>query len=70
MKTAWQVRRPPVPHPDGERRGDYAYQFLLQWAMEPAVGRQPTAAQPQEEPYGSCSVRSCLNVPTTTAADD
>ena len=34
MKTPWQVRRITVAQHDGERRWDYAYQFLLQWAME------------------------------------
>jgi hypothetical protein len=38
MKTAWQVRRPTRAGADGERRWDYAYQFLLQWAMADAAG--------------------------------
>jgi hypothetical protein len=70
MKTAWQVRRTSVPQPDAERRWDYAYQFLLHWAMEPGAGRQPTPALQQEDPYGSRSVRSGLNVPAATATDN
>jgi hypothetical protein len=34
MKRPWQVRRVMVGQYDGERRWDYAYQLLLQWAME------------------------------------
>jgi hypothetical protein len=34
METSWQVRHITVAQHDGERRWDYAYQFLLQWAME------------------------------------
>ena len=34
MKTSWHVRRSGGARDDGDRRWDYAYQFLLQWAME------------------------------------
>src|ERR1051326_3945080 len=34
MKTPWHVRRGTVAQPDGERRWDEAYQFLLRWTME------------------------------------
>lgn len=48
MKTAWQVRRTPVPQEDGERRWEYAYQFLLQRAIIPGAGKQSAPAQQQE----------------------
>ena len=41
MKTAWQVRRTTRAGTDGERRWDYAYQFLLQWAMADGAGVLP-----------------------------
>lgn len=70
MKTAWQVHRTPVPQQDGERRWDYAYQFLLQWAMEPGAGELSAPAQQQEDSHGSRSVRSGFNISATTTADD
>ena len=69
MKTPWQVRRTTVAQPDGARRWDYAYQFLLQWAMEPAAGFWPTPSHSQEEPHGSRSLCPCLDEPSATAAD-
>src|SRR6266702_8231447 len=41
MKLPWQVCRATVVQHDGERRWDYAYQFLLQWAMEQDAGSRP-----------------------------
>jgi hypothetical protein len=70
MKRPWQVRRVMVGQDDGERRWDYAYQFLLQWAMEHAAGTSPAPLHQQEESHGSRSVRPCLDTPSATAADD
>ena len=70
MKTPWQVRRTTVAQHDGERRWDYAYQFLLQWAMEHNAGSRPAPSHPQEESHGSRSLRPCLHEPSATAPDD
>ncbi len=70
MKTPWQVRRTTVAQHDSERRWDYAYQLLLQWAMEHEAGTRPAPLHHQEDPHGSRPVRSCLNSPSATAADD
>ena len=70
MKTPWQVRRTTVAQHEGERRWDYAYQFLLQWAMEHTAGKSPAPSHQQEESYGSRSVRPCLDTSSATAADD
>ena len=51
MKKEWQVRRTVVEYPDGQRRWDYTYQFLLRWMMEPAVGQQPTGNPCQENDH-------------------
>lgn len=69
METPWQVRRTAVAQHDGERRWDYAYQFLLQWAMEDEAGQEPVPSQDQEDTHGSRSLRPCLNQPSTTATD-
>ncbi len=70
METPWQVRRTTVAQHNGERRWDYAYQFLLQWAMEHEAGQGPAPSHDQEDTHGSRSLRPCLNQPSTTATDD
>jgi len=45
MKRPWQVNRTLIARSDGQRRWDYAYQFLLRWAME-----QDTDPSTQQEP--------------------
>lgn len=70
MKTPWQVHRTTAASHDGERRWDYAYQFLLQWAMEHEAGHSPAPSHQQEESHGSRSVRPCLDTSSATAADD
>jgi hypothetical protein len=70
MKTPWQVRRTTVAQHDGERRWDYAYQFLLRWTMEHTTGSWPAPVHHQEEAHGSRSLRPCLNESSATAADD
>ena len=70
MKTPWQVHRTTAASHDGERRWDYAYQFLLQWAMEHEAGNSPAPSHQQEESHGSRSVRPCLDTSSATAADD
>jgi uncharacterized protein (UPF0548 family) len=70
MKTPWQVRRTTVAQHDGERRWDYAYQFLLRWAMEQTAGKSPAPSHPQEESHGSRSRHACLDQSSATASDD
>ena len=70
MKTRWQVRRITVAQHDGERRWDYAYQFLLRWTRERTAGSWPAPVHHQEETHGSRSLRPCLNESSATAADD
>lgn len=69
MKTPWEVRRTTAAQHDGERRGDYASQFLLQWAMEHEAGKGPAPSHDQEDHHGSRSLRPCLEQPSTTATN-
>ena len=73
MKTnrSWQVTRSLSARSDGERRWDYAYQFLLQWAMEPDTDTQ-SVSEPsqQEESHGDRSVSSGFDPSPTTGSDD
>ena len=70
MKTLWQVRRTTVAQHDGERRWVYAYQFLLQWAMEHTAGHSPAPSHHQEESHGSRSLHAWLDQSSATASDD
>ena len=70
MKRPWQVCRATIVQHDGERRWDYAYQFLLQWAMEQTAGNSPAPAHHQEESHGSRSLHACLDQSSATASDD
>ena len=70
MKRPWQVCRATVVQHDGERRWDYAYQFLLQWAMEHEAGSSPAPSHHQEESHGSRSLRPGFNDSSPPAPDD
>src|SRR5712691_11523431 len=56
--------------PSTARRWDYAYQFLLQLAMEHTAGNRPAPSPLQEESHGSRSLHACLDQSSATAADD
>jgi site-specific DNA recombinase len=47
MKPVWKVRRSVAARDDGQRRWDYAYQFLLQWATDSFAGT--CSAPPQQQ---------------------
>jgi hypothetical protein len=70
MSTPWQIRRRVIARSDGERRGDAAYQCLLQGAMDHDAGTCPVPSHPQEESHGSSPVCPCLDHPATASADD
>ena len=70
MNPDWHVHRTVRAQRDGERRWDYAYQFLLQWAMEQTAGTRPAPSHHQEESHGRSSLHACLDQSSATAADD
>ena len=69
MKPVWKVRRTVAACDDGQRRWDYAYQFLLQWAMDSSADTY-SAPTPQEEGNERGDLRPGLDPATTTGADD
>jgi uncharacterized protein (UPF0548 family) len=70
-KPSWQVSRSGIARSDGERRWDYAYQFLLHWAMETDTGTQPVSSTPaQEDHHGNRSVCPSLDQPPAADPDD
>ncbi len=73
MKTPhlWQVTRSGIVRSDGERRWDYAYQFLLHWAMERDTGNSPVPSAPaQEDSHGNRPVCPRLDQPSAADPDD
>ncbi len=70
-QSHWQIARSTLPRPDGARRWDLAYQFLLHWAMEAEAGSESAAfPQPQEESHGTCRVCPRLDQPPAADPDD
>ena len=70
-KPPWQVTRSAIARSDGERRWDYAYQFLLHWATETDTGTQPVpSAHAQEDDHGNRSVCPRVDQPPTADPDD
>ena len=51
MKKEWQVRHAIVECPDGQRRWDYTYQFLLCWMMEQTAEQQSLGLPSQENDH-------------------
>ena len=66
MKPAWKVRRTVAACDDGQRRWDYAYQFLLQWATDLSA-QMCLAATQQEEGNERGSLRTGLGPAPTTS---
>jgi hypothetical protein len=54
MKRQWQIRHAVAECSDGQRRWDYAYQFLLRWMME-QTGEQQTSQENDHEDRPLCS---------------
>lgn len=70
MKSQWCVSRSVAGRSDGQRRWDYAYQFLLRWVMEDTAGVVPASSHLQEDRHGDCFVRASLDQPPAADADD
>ena len=73
MKTnhSWQVIHSGIARSDGERRWDYAYQFLLQWAMEPDTDTLSVPASAQkEDSHGNRAVCPRVDQPPAADPDD
>jgi hypothetical protein len=65
MQAQWEVSRTLIARPDGQRRWDYAYQFLLRWAME-----QDTDPSTQPEHHHEhCTLCAGLDPRPTTNPD-
>lgn len=69
MDTNWRLSRSFVVATDGQRRWDYVYQYLLQWAMEHNADSPSAPSQSQEEQHGNRHLCSCLDPTSTTSTD-
>jgi hypothetical protein len=52
MKREWQVHHAVAEYSDGQRRWDYAYQFLLRWMMEETA--EPSSQEDENENCPLC----------------
>lgn len=68
MESRWRVSRTFVPYLDGERRWDYAYQFLVQWMAEREAERTQAPPNEQEASNGNCHVCPSIDGTTTTGS--
>jgi hypothetical protein len=68
VKPAWKVRRTGTARDDGQRRWDYAYQFLVQWATDSSADTHSAPTQ-QEEGNERGTLRPGLD-PTPRAGSD
>ena len=67
MQAQWEVRRALIARPDGQRRWDYAYQFLLRWAMEQDT--EPVPSTQPEDPHADRPLCPGLDPRPTTNPD-
>lgn len=72
MKREWQINRTTVAQANGQQRWDQAYQLLLRWAQaHPPAAATPLPAPPsQEVSHASSGVRTGVDEPSSSAADD
>lgn len=70
MKSEWKVIRTFITRLDGQRRWDYAYQFLLRWAMEQEAGKAPASSNKEEHYNGNSLVCTCFDKQPTTEPYD
>jgi hypothetical protein len=61
MKREWQVHRTVAEYPNGQRRWDYVYQFLLRWMMEQTVEPPSTELPSQENDHEDSPLCSSIN---------
>ena len=69
MNSRWIVKRTLVPQPDGQRRWDYAYQYLVYWACGQEATQPLTSTSYQEVSDGNRLVCAGLDQPSATRPD-
>jgi hypothetical protein len=70
MKREWQIKRSTVGRDDGQRRWDYAYQFLVRWTLESTPESGPAAPPNQEDCHGDRLVCPSFDQPPTAKSND
>ena len=70
MRAQWHVSRTMAARNDGQRRWDYAYQFLLRWVMDHPAGVLPAPSHLQEDRHGNRVVRAGLDQSSAAGTDD
>jgi hypothetical protein len=70
MSTPWHVKRTVIARHDGQRRWDYAYQFLLRWALGDGADSLATHSDQEEDTDERRRLRTRFDQPATPDADD
>jgi hypothetical protein len=65
MDYQWQLTRNFEARPDGQRRWDYVYQFLLQWATQQPADSASASSRLQEVHHANRHLCSRLKSTST-----
>jgi len=69
MNSRWIAKRTFVPQPDGQRRWDYAYQYLVYWTCGQEATQLSSSMSYQEVSDGDRLVCPGLDQPSATGSD-
>lgn len=69
MGSRWRVDRTFVPQADGQRRWDYAFQFLVCWTSEQEATALSITTSNQEESDGNRSICPGLDQSAATGSN-
>jgi hypothetical protein len=70
MSTRWHVKRTTIARHDGQRRWDYAYQFLLQWVFASEAGPMVARSDQQEDAHERGRICAHLDQSSTANPND
>jgi hypothetical protein len=70
MSTPWYVKRTIIARHDGQRRWDYVYQFLLQWALAREADSLSLGGSEQEDTADRRRLCPRVDQPSTPSTDD
>jgi hypothetical protein len=70
MRTPWYVKRTIIARHDGQRRWDYVYQFLLQWALAREADSRSLRRSEQEDINERRRLCARVDQPSTPSPDD
>jgi hypothetical protein len=70
MESKWKIKRITIEYPDGQRRWDCVFQFLLECANEASASQKEMEDLSRKEiDNGSSSICTCFNDKSTAETD-